>query len=252
MQLSRLELATVSNIGRRRRNNEDFHRVGIYPTSRGNLVLLAVADGMGGTEAGEWASKLAIEAISKAAKEYAAHLSSGRAAVPPERVMEKAFQYAQMQILKEGERNPERKGMGTTLSALLVAEWNRSGVLGHIGDTRVYRQRGQGWQQLTEDHSWVAEQVRQGVLKPEEAETHPWRHMLTQALGLKDVKHTLYQYQAIPGEVTVLSTDGLYGLVPPTEWNVTTDLQGSLEHWVGMALDRGGTDNITAVSVRWR
>ncbi|MER3479158.1 MAG: serine/threonine-protein phosphatase [Meiothermus sp.] len=252
MRVSRLEIATVSNVGRRRRNNEDFHRVAVYPTARGNLILAAVADGMGGSEAGEWASKLAIEGLTEAVRAYTAQLETGRPAVPLERVMDKAFRLAQHRILQEGERAPERKGMGTTLTAMLLNEWNKSGVIGHVGDTRAYRRREGRWQQLTTDHSWVAQQVRQGLLTPHQAETHPWRHMLTQALGLAEVKHDLMSISLAPDETIVLTTDGLYNLVLPEEWQTTLDLQSSLEHWVGLALERGGTDNITAVAARWR
>jgi serine/threonine protein phosphatase PrpC len=91
MRLARLEIATESNIGRRRRSNEDFHRVAVYSTPAGNLVLLAVADGMGGAEAGELASKLAIEGVSTVVKSYAEHAATGRPGVGLNLVMDKAF-----------------------------------------------------------------------------------------------------------------------------------------------------------------
>jgi serine/threonine protein phosphatase PrpC len=96
----RLVLAAVSHVGRRQ-NNEDFHRILRYEVPPGNLLLLAVADGMGGLEAGEWASKVAIEALSEAVKAYAEHLKSGRPAVGLDRVMEKAFLLAQRRVEKE-------------------------------------------------------------------------------------------------------------------------------------------------------
>lgn len=252
MRLARLEIATESNIGRRRRNNEDFHRVAVHPTPSGNIVLLAVADGMGGAEAGELASKLAIEGVSEAARSYAELLTTGRQGVNLAMVMDKALRLAQKRIVGEGTRVPSRKGMGTTLTAVMMTEWNRQAVIGHVGDTRAYRYSSGRWTLLTQDHSWVAMQVRQGVLPADQAEAHPWRHMLTQALGLADVKHDIVPVNFAPGEVVALTTDGLYGLVGPEEWNVTGDLQSALEDWVAKALVRGGTDNITVVGARFR
>ena len=177
----RLSVAAVSHVGRRQ-NNEDFHRVLPLETPAGLLLLLAVADGMGGLEAGEWASKLAIEALSEAARGYAEHLQSGRPAVGLARVMEKGFLLARRRVEREAER-PGRRGMGTTLTAFLYADWLKEGVVGHIGDSRAYRFGPTGVFRLTEDHSWVAERLKEGVLTRTEAERHPYRNVLTRALG---------------------------------------------------------------------
>ncbi|WP_234553754.1 PP2C family protein-serine/threonine phosphatase [Thermus caliditerrae] len=244
----RFSVAAVSHVGRRQ-NNEDFHRVLRLEVPQGNLLLLAVADGMGGMEAGEWASKLAIEALSEAARTYAEHLRSGRPAVGLARVMEKAFQLAQRRVEKEAEK-PGRKGMGTTLTALLYADWLKEGVVGHIGDSRAYHFGPRGLRRLTEDHSWVAERVREGVLTPTEAERHPYRNVLTRALGLPEARFDLLEVRLAPGEGVLLVTDGLYGLVPEEEWLLGKDLQGSLEALVAEALRRGGDDNVTAVALR--
>jgi protein phosphatase len=207
---------------------------------------------MGGAEAGELASKMAIEGVTEAARSYAEHLFSGRSGVGLDRVMDKAFKLSQLRITQEGERVPSRKGMGTTLTAVMLTEWNRTAVIGHVGDTRAYRHSSGRWTQLTQDHSWVAQQVRQGVLTASQAEDHPWRHMLTQALGLSDVRYDIVPATFSPGEVLVLATDGLYGLVPPEEWDIAGDLQSALENWVSKALVRGGTDNITVIAARFR
>jgi protein phosphatase len=244
----RFQVAAVSHVGRRQ-NNEDFHRVLRLEVPPGNLLLLAVADGMGGMEAGEWASKVAIEALSQAARAYAEHLKGGRSAVGLPRVMEKAFTLAQRRVEGEAERLGKR-GMGTTLTALLYADWLKEGVVGHIGDSRAYRFGPQGLSRLTEDHSWVAERVREGVLTPTEAERHPYRHVLTRALGLPEARFDLLPVRLLPGEGVLLVTDGLYGLLPEEEWLLGKDLQGSLEALVAEALRRGGDDNITAVALR--
>ncbi len=252
MRLARLEIATESNIGRKRRNNEDFHRVSTHQTPLGSVILLAVADGMGGAEAGEVASKLAIESITEATRSYALHLSSGRSPIKLDQVMDKALKLAQRRVVLETQRNSSLKGMGTTLTAVLITEWNRTAVIGHVGDTRAYRYSSGRWTLLTEDHSWVAQQVRHGALTETQADEHPWRNMLTQAIGLDDVKHDVVVTSFAPGEVLMLCTDGLHGLVGPSEWVFDSNLQASLEAWVGKALMRGGTDNITAVTARFK
>jgi len=244
----RFQVAAVSHVGRRQ-NNEDFHRVLHLSLPQGNLFLLAVADGMGGLEAGEWASKVAIEALSEAARAYGEYLKEGRPAVGLKRVMEKALTLAQRRVEKEAEK-PGRKGMGTTLTALLYADWLKEGVLGHIGDSRAYLFGPGGLRRLTEDHSWVAERLKEGVLTRTEAERHPYRNVLTRALGLPEARFDLQEVRLAPGEGVLLVTDGLYGLVPEEEWRLGKDLQGSLEALVAEALRRGGDDNVTAVALR--
>jgi protein phosphatase len=241
-------VAAVSHVGRRQ-NNEDFHRVLHFSLPQGNLFLLAVADGMGGLEAGEWASKVAIEALSEAARAYGEHLKEGRPAVGLKRVMEKALTLAQRRVEKEAEK-PGRKGMGTTLTALLYADWLKEGVVGHIGDSRAYLFGPGGLRRLTEDHSWVAERLKERVLTKTEAERHPYRNVLTRALGLPEARFDLVEVRLAPGEGVLLVTDGLYGLVPEEEWQLGKDLQGSLEALVSEALRRGGDDNVTAVALK--
>ena len=244
----RLSVAAVSHVGRRQ-NNEDFHRVLPLETPAGLLLLLAVADGMGGLEAGEWASKLAIEALSEAARGYAEHLQSGRPAVGLARVMEKGFLLARRRVEREAER-PGRRVMGTTLTAFLYADWLKEGVVGHIGDSRAYRFGPTGVFRLTEDHSWVAERLKEGVLTRTEAERHPYRNVLTRALGLPEARFDLVEVRLAPGDGVLLVTDGLYGHVPEEEWRLGRDLQASLEAMVAEALRRGGDDNVTAVALR--
>jgi protein phosphatase len=244
----RFQVAAVSHVGRRR-NNEDFHRGLRLEVPQGNLFLLAVADGMGGMEAGEWASKVAIEALSEAVRAYAEHLKGGRPAVGLPRVMEKAFALAQRRVEKEAQK-PGRKGMGTTLTAFLYADWLKEGVVGHIGDSRAYHLVRGGLRRLTEDHSWVAERLKEGILTPAEAERHPYRNVLTRALGLPEARFDLKAVHLAPGEGVLLATDGLYGLLPEEEWVLGKDLQASLEGLLSEALRRGGDDNITAVALR--
>ncbi|GGM96989.1 serine/threonine phosphatase [Thermus composti] len=244
----RFRMAAVSHVGRRK-NNEDFHRVLLLEVPQGHLVLLAVADGMGGLEAGEWASKAAIEALSEAVRAYGEQLRSGRPVVGLSRVMEKAFSLAERRVQKAAQELGAR-GVGTTLTAFLYADWLKEGVVGHIGDSRAYLLKGGRPVRLTEDHSWVAERLKEGVLTPKEAERHPYRHVLTRALGLPEARFDLIPVRLAPGEGLLLATDGLYGAVPETEWHLGKDLQADLEALLSEALRRGGDDNVTAVALR--
>ncbi len=249
----RLEIATASNVGRVRRNNEDFHRTAVYPIPNGHLLMAAVADGMGGAEAGEVASKIAIESLSEAVRVYSEHLSNYRRAVALDRVVHKAFTLAQRRILNHVARNPELKGMGTTLTALVAMEPSLKGFIGHIGDSRAYRYRQGELRMLTRDHSWVAQQVRMGRMTHYEAEEHPWRNLLTQALGVENPEFEIIPTQMQKGDVYIFTSDGLYNLVPPEEWVADLDqkdLQAAVDYWTAQAVQRGGTDNITVVAVR--
>jgi len=251
----RLEIATASNIGRVRRHNEDFHRAAVYPTPKGSLLVAAVADGMGGAEAGEVASKIAIDSLSEAVRAYANHLNQHRTSVPLDRLVLKAFSLAQRRIRNYVMHHPENQGMGTTMTALVAFEKANQGYLGHIGDSRAYRYRGGELKLLTQDHSWVAQQVRMGRMTDWEAEEHPWRNMLTQALGIEDAEFEVTPVELLSGDVYVFTTDGLYNQVPPEEWIVDLDqkdLESAVDYWTAQAVRRGGTDNITVVAVRIR
>ncbi len=252
---NRLEIATASNVGRVRHNNEDFHRAAVYPTPKGNLLVAGVADGMGGAEAGEIASKITIDSFSEAVRAYAEHLSRHQRGVPLDRLVRKAFTLAQRRIRDYVYRHPNYQGMGTTMTALVAFEKAREGFIGHIGDSRAYCYRDGELKLLTRDHSWVAQQVRLGRMTDWEAEEHPWRNMLTQALGVENAEFEITPVELLPGDVFIFATDGLYNLVPPEEWIVDLDqkdLESAVDYWTAQAVKRGGTDNITVVAVRIR
>ncbi len=250
-----LEIATASNVGKVRRNNEDFHRAAVYPVPNGHLILAAVADGMGGAEAGEIASKIAIESLSEAVRSYAEHLASHRPGVALDKLVHKAFTLAQRRIMKYALKHPQSQGMGTTMTALVATDHPKKGFLGHIGDSRAYRYRGDELQLLSTDHSWVAQQVRMGRMTNYEAEEHPWRNLLTQALGVEGAEFEVVPVELAKGDIFIFTSDGLYNLVPPEEWIVDLrqkDLQAAVDYWTARAVQRGGTDNITVVAVRIR
>ncbi len=244
-----IEVASLSDVGCQRENNEDalsywesqsddeFQR-------KGRLAL--VADGMGGYEGGQEASRLAIETI----QDIYDHDSSG----DPRDALLKGFRAAHERIRQYAEAHPEFHGMGTTCTALALNDFRLYFV--HVGDSRLYLVRGDSISRLTRDHSYVGRLVESGVLNSDEAERHPQRHILTAALGaggevVADSPDTPVALQS--GDALVLCTDGLWGLVhEPEILNVVAARQASAAcaELVKMARERGGPDNITVQILR--
>jgi len=235
MALRVVEQAGLSDVGRQREANED------------NLVLaapvFAVADGMGGARAGEVASKLAAEAFR----------DSRDPAQTPEQQLEHVAQEANRRIYELAERDESRRGMGTTLTATLVD--GDAVSVGHVGDSRAYRLRDGELTQLTQDHSLVAELERSGQLTPEAAEHHPQRSIITRALGPEaEVEVDTHTHPARAGDVYVLCSDGLTGMISDNELatllRAAPSLESAAEALVRAANQSGGKDNITVVLFR--
>jgi PPM family protein phosphatase len=224
--------AVVSDTGRRRRRNEDQY-VCVPP-------LFAVADGMGGAQAGEVASGLAAAVLNEAAGEERGE----------ERVAA-LIQEANRRVFQRSSEDETTSGMGTTMTVALVD--GDSIAFGHVGDSRAYRVRGQQLEQLTDDHSLVGELVRSGRLSPEEAESHPQRSVITRALGTEpDVDVDTFTVEAEPGDVYLICSDGLTDMVSPREIQALlvqhgSDLDAAARSLVDAANAGGGEDNITVV-----
>jgi len=218
--------------GRRRRRNED------------SLVceppLFAVADGMGGAQAGEVASQPAAGA-----------LREGNDAAGEERVVA-LIQEANRRVWQRANEDATASGMGTTVTLALVEPGGRV-LFGHVGDSRAYMLRNDRLEQLTNDHSLVAELVRRGELSPEEAETHPQRSVITRALGTDpDVDVDTFAIDGRPGDVFLICSDGLSSMVADTTVEQLlgrhrSDLDAAARALVAEANRGGGEDNITAV-----
>jgi serine/threonine protein phosphatase PrpC len=222
----------VTNTGRRRRHNEDAF-VSEPP-------LFAVADGMGGPRAGEVASRLAATAVK-------ADETSGTGA---ERVVALIHE-ANRRVFQRSSEDADVSGMGTTMIVALVED---SGVtFGHVGDSRAYLARGGALEQLTEDHSLVAELVRTGKLSPEEAEHHPQRSVITRALGTDpDVDVDTFTVAAQPGDIFLICSDGLTTMIDDETirrvlYEREADLDDAAKELVRLANKAGGEDNITVV-----
>ncbi|NLT05291.1 MAG: Stp1/IreP family PP2C-type Ser/Thr phosphatase [Solirubrobacterales bacterium] len=235
MALRVVEQAGLTDVGRQREANED------------NLVLaepvFAVADGMGGARAGEVASRVAAETFRDARDP----------AETPERQLAAVVRAANRRIYDLAQSDESRRGMGTTLTATMVA--GDAVSIGHVGDSRAYRLRDGDLAQLTQDHSLVAELERSGQLTPEAAEHHPQRSIITRALGPEpDVEVDTHTHPARDGDVYLLCSDGLTGMVSDGE--VATILRGAptleaaAEALIRAANQSGGRDNITVVLFR--
>ncbi|WP_027460551.1 PP2C family protein-serine/threonine phosphatase [Deinococcus murrayi] len=232
-----LRSGLLTDVGRQRHVNQDAALALDLP--RGGLY--AVADGMGGHAAGELAANLALDSLSQ-------HYLESRGA-PPERLAG-AVQAANLAVLRHAVG--EYAGMGTTLLALLVDRG--AALIAHVGDSRAYLLRGGELHRLTEDHSWVAEQVRLGHLTEEEARQHQWRSVVSNALGGEErVRLELFGLPLQAGDRLLLCSDGLSGVVSEAALLHLLLPAQPPDHIVRTLIDAandgGGPDNITAVVV---
>ena len=233
--MSVVEEVGLTDVGRQRQSNEDS----FYESP----PVFAVADGMGGARAGEVASRMAVEAFGEAADRDAG----------PEARLESIARLANRRIYELAQGDDAYRGMGTTLTAVIVG--GREIAVGHVGDSRLYRLRGGELERLTTDHSLVEEYVRAGRLAPEEAESHPQKSIITRALGVEaDVDVDTLTCDACDGDVYLICSDGLTGMVAESEVADILVNRSSLEQAGRALIDAanraGGRDNITVVLFR--
>ncbi len=233
-----MRFACATDPGKVRNNNQDAY----YCDPDGRFFI--VADGMGGHAAGATASLLAVEAIKQ-------KIEWGWKTVPAPQLLTDAVEAANRSILEDQRRHPDRADMGTTVVAIMM-DPNDNCWSAHIGDSRLYRLRGQQMMQMTEDHTLVARSIRQGELTAEQARMHPWRHILERCLGRPDTGAPAVQPITIrAGDKLLLCSDGLteelsdlqiveYCLKAPK----LDDLPVIL---IEAAKAHGGRDNITVV-----
>ena len=225
-----------SDTGRQRNANEDAYFA--------RSPVFVVADGMGGAQAGEVASKTAAETFDR-------ELPPGS----PEQVLRALIESANGEIHELARRDPSRAGMGTTITAAIVNPQTDEVAVGHVGDSRAYRLRDGRLERLTRDHSLVEEMRRKGQLTDEQAEEHPQRSIITRALGPEaQVKVDVQTVAAKPGDVFLLSSDGLTTMVDERRiermLREAPSLDAAVRRLIDEANQAGGRDNITAVAFR--
>ncbi|MFL5899468.1 MAG: Stp1/IreP family PP2C-type Ser/Thr phosphatase [Solirubrobacterales bacterium] len=236
MSLRIAEEAVRTDTGRQRNANEDSHFTA--------PPLFLVADGMGGAQAGEVASKAAAES-------FAPGLPQG----PPEQALEQTIEGANRTIHELARKDPGLAGMGTTITAAIVDLDAEEVAIGHVGDSRAYRLRGGRFEQLTRDHSLVEEMRRKGQLTDAQAEDHPQRSIITRALGPEpEVQVDLQTVPAQAGDVFLICSDGLTTMLDDEKIGGilarATSLQSAVRALVDEANRAGGRDNITVVAFR--
>jgi PPM family protein phosphatase len=234
--------AARTDVGLIRSGNEDNYTVA---PDRGIFI---VADGMGGHAAGEVASEMAVSGIVR-------ELGSFKGSSLDEAVgrVTSAIRSANAAIFERTLIEHDKRGMGTTATALIL-HGNRY-LIGHVGDSRAYLLRDGTFHQLTKDHSYVQEQVDAGYLTPEQARTHPYSNVITRCIGASgDVVPDIFSGTCHEGDVFLLASDGLTGMVEDDGLAAILRTPGSPEKWVDRlvaeANRRGGLDNITALIVR--
>lgn len=245
----------LTDVGRVRSNNEDAFRI-LEP-----LNLFVLSDGMGGEAHGEIASSLAVETIIRYcsdAKEDSGvtlHGASNENWSEKTRRLQNAVLDANFKIFQSAQNNPEQRGMGATVTAAWVHEGKLS--IAHVGDSRAYLLRSGNLQQLTNDHSLVAEQVRRGILTRQQAEESDMQSVLLRALGAHpDVEVEVDEAAIYPRDVLLLCSDGLTRMVTEPEIAGTlqaeTDASSAAHKLVELANDRGGLDNVTVIVARFQ
>lgn len=248
-----LEVVRLTDVGRKREHNEDA------VTSDMEIGLVVLADGMGGYKAGEVASEIAVLTIVAELKESMLALQPGQTDTAEgmqaeSRLIYEAVAKANASVYSVSQSQPQCAGMGTTLVMGLFT--NDKLLVGHIGDSRMYRLRGEELVQMTEDHSLLQEQIKSGLMTPAQAKLSANKNLVTRALGIDpEVELELHEYEVEAGDIYLLCSDGLSDLVEDEDIHLTlTTLSANLglaaNQLIQMANDNGGKDNISVILAR--
>jgi PPM family protein phosphatase len=248
-----LQAASLTDPGRVRDHNEDCIE------SRPEIGLFVLADGMGGYNAGEVASGMATSLITDGLQEAwdpraVERLSRDEAKALAERLIREQIARANTAIFTTSQNNPECAGMGTTLVMSLFHD--NFVAVAHIGDSRLYRLRGESMEQVTRDHSLLQEQLDSGLITPEEAKLSQNKNLVTRALGIDPtVEAEIHVHEALPDDLYLLCSDGLSDMVEDEEIRLTlitlkSNPSLTVQQLVQSANDNGGRDNISAMLIR--
>lgn len=248
-----LDIVRLTDVGQKRDHNEDA------VASDVEMGLVVLADGMGGYNAGEVASEIAVLTIVAELKETMLGLQPGQLDLVSGMQAESQLVYdavakANESIYMVSQSQPQCAGMGTTLVLGVFA--NDKLLVGHIGDSRMYRMRDDELSQITEDHSLLQEQIKSGLITPEQAKVSNYKNLVTRALGVDPaVELELHEYDVQVGDMYLLCSDGLSDLVEDKDIHLTlstlsANLGLAANQLIQMANDNGGNDNISVILVR--
>lgn len=242
-----MKYGACSHTGNIRDTNQDSY----FINENDNFPVFVVADGMGGHNGGEIASRITVDVIKNNTDIYYEKLIKGKLPIPG--FIRKTLELCNEEIYNASNENKIYKGMGTTVTMGCIFEGKL--YIGHIGDSRAYIFRDNDIRQITKDHSLVAQLVNNGTITEEEAVNHPQRNIITRALGTDaDVKIDIYDYDLFKDDIILLCTDGLTNMVNETEIlhaiNDSEDVQSICDTLINHANDNGGHDNSTVLIIK--
>jgi serine/threonine protein phosphatase PrpC len=239
-----LAVGARSDVGMIRSGNED----NFFAEADARRGVFIVADGMGGHAAGEVASEMAVQIVSR-------HLLGIASVLAPDSAdrVEQALKDANRAIYERMQAEVDKQGMGTTASVLVLSDNHY--LIGQIGDSRIYLLRDGALKQITKDHSYVQEQVDAGLLTPEQARYHPYSNVITRCVGAsEEVAADIYEGEMFPGDVFLVASDGLTGMVDDRRLQQLLLARSGpgriVDACIAEANGRGGLDNITAIIIQ--
>ena len=235
-----------SDVGKVREINEDAFYIS---NSLDEVQLYMLADGMGGYNGGEIASKLAIQSAKNYIENNFKEIEKDKDSII--QLIGSSIEYANMVVYEKAKENKELSGMGTTLEICLI--YNNRAFIGHVGDSRIYRIRKEFMRKLTQDHSYVQKLVKDGTITQEEAAHHPLKNMLMKALGCNAfVEPDVMVKGFLKDDILIMNSDGLTNLVSQEEIfkEAKKNIEQATKNLVQMANDNGGYDNITVIIIK--
>ena len=235
-----------SDKGNVREINEDYFYIS---NSLDQVQLYILADGMGGYNGGEIASKLAVETAKNYIENNFKDIEKDKDSII--QLLGSSMEYANMVVYEKSKENAELQGMGTTLEICLI--YNNKAYIGHVGDSRLYRVRKHFIRKLTQDHSYVQKLVKEGTITKEQAEHHPQKNMLMKALGCNAfVEPDVMVKGFLKDDILIMCSDGLSNMVDQqTIYEMASkNIEQATKDLVQLAKDRGGYDNITVVIIK--
>ena len=235
-----------SDVGKVREINEDAFYIS---NSLDEVQLYMLADGMGGYNGGEIASKLAIQSAKNYIENNFKEIEKDKDSII--QLIGSSIEYANMVVYEKSKENKELSGMGTTLEVCLI--YNNRAFIGHVGDSRIYRIRKEFMRKLTQDHSYVQKLVKDGTITQEEAAHHPQKNMLMKALGCNAfVEPDVMVKGFLKDDILIMNSDGLTNLVSQEEMfkEAKKNIEQATKNLVQMANDNGGYDNITVIIIK--
>ena len=235
-----------SDVGKVREMNQDYYYIS---NSLDEVQLYILADGMGGYNGGEIASKIAVETAKNYIENNFKEIEKDRDSII--QLLGSSMEYANMVVYEKSQEKPELHGMGTTLEICLI--YNNKVYIGHIGDSRIYRIRKEFIRKLTQDHSYVQKLVKEGKITKEQAEVHPQKNMLTRALGCNAfVEPDVMVKGFLKDDILVMCSDGLTNMVKTDiiYQEASKNIEQAPKELVRIANENGGKDNVTVVIIK--